>query len=452
MTNYLDGTTQREDGTLVDIRTRRPIIWTYWEGEVPPIIQLCVRSIEKYNPEFRLVTPETLPDEALRVREEFIDLPKPQISDLLRLWLIKQYGGLWVDSDNVCLGPLTKLQDQLTEETDLLGVFNRFQGDGDHILATPFGAAYGSQIIDHAYVQCKTLLEKMKQGQRVPYGSTSVGLLTRCWREFRNNPSYHIKRFQHYRWNRIGWKNARVVYNRTRAMEAHEFSNDYTPGCTLYHLTNPITDQFRDATEDQIIESRTFLGFLLAKANSVIRYGITQRTYECISRIPITYDSKGIEIGVFKGLNAGQILQQRPQTKLILVDPYGLVPASEDYRRTNDPKARIPIARFNNIYNEATERLRVYGDRAMFIRIAAEAVAGHIQERSLDYGFIDGDHSRSGCAKDLDVVTPLIKEGGWIGGHDYNQKKFPGVVAAVDAKFGKGKVETGLDSTWFVQL
>jgi hypothetical protein len=69
----------------------------------------------------------------------------------------------------------------------------------------------------------------------------------------------------------------------------------------------------------------------------------------------------------------------------------------------------------------------------------------------LGFAFIDADHSREGVERDRAAWLPLIRPGGWIGGHDYGHPLFPGVREAVDAAFG-GRVELDADRTWFVRL
>ena len=38
--------------------------------------------------------------------------------------------------------------------------------------------------------------------------------------------------------------------------------------------------------------------------------------------------------------------------------------------------------------------------------------------------------------KDLELYLPKLKQNGWIGGHDYNKKYWPGVIQAVNETLG----------------
>lgn len=56
-------------------------------------------------------------------------------------------------------------------------------------------------------------------------------------------------------------------------------------------------------------------------------------------------------------------------------------------------------------------------------------------DNSLDFVFIDGDHSYQGCSQDISAWWPKVKPGGILAGHDY-MRNHPGVIQAVDESFG----------------
>jgi Methyltransferase domain len=65
---------------------------------------------------------------------------------------------------------------------------------------------------------------------------------------------------------------------------------------------------------------------------------------------------------------------------------------------------------------------------------ATSKVAGRMfHAHSSDLVFIDGDHSRIGCADDLYRWFGVTKPNGIFSGHDYDPIAHPGVVEAVDA-------------------
>lgn len=67
---------------------------------------------------------------------------------------------------------------------------------------------------------------------------------------------------------------------------------------------------------------------------------------------------------------------------------------------------------------------------------------------SLDFVWLDGDHSFDGVTNDLFSFYPKMKSGGVIAGHDLNHSKYQ-VREAVESYFGKGKFEQFSKSIWF---
>ena len=57
------------------------------------------------------------------------------------------------------------------------------------------------------------------------------------------------------------------------------------------------------------------------------------------------------------------------------------------------------------------------------------------EDGTFNFVYIDGDHSYDGVKRDIELYLPKIKEGGIIGGHDYNKKEWEGVVKAVNEYF-----------------
>jgi hypothetical protein len=76
--------------------------------------------------------------------------------------------------------------------------------------------------------------------------------------------------------------------------------------------------------------------------------------------------------------------------------------------------------------------------------------AEQVKDASLDFVFIDADHSYEACLSDINAWLPKVRPGGLLCGHDFMQPDFPGVEQAVREYFGKefGKAERH-DYMWF---
>lgn len=86
-------------------------IWMYWEGPQPPFLQMVVKSWRNLNPHYKVLllnktTVENyLPFEAIQGRLA-INVSIAHRVDLLRIFLLAKYGGVWTDSSVFCWKPL----------------------------------------------------------------------------------------------------------------------------------------------------------------------------------------------------------------------------------------------------------------------------------------------------------------------------------------------------------
>jgi len=80
-------------------------------------------------------------------------------------------------------------------------------------------------------------------------------------------------------------------------------------------------------------------------------------------------------------------------------------------------------------------------------KTTSEEFSKTIEDGSLDFVYIDGDHQYESCKKDLELWVPKVKKGGIIAGHDYLAICFLGVVNAVNESFGSPD-KTYEDTSW----
>lgn len=129
--------------------------------------------------------------------------------------------------------------------------------------------------------------------------------------------------------------------------------------------------------------------------------------------------TRGVELGVDKGLLFERILRDCPSVQWLV----GVDTCPVPHRK----------ARCQAIQQE-------YGLRAKLLVMTTVEGSRVINDHGMDFVFIDADHSYEGAKADITHWLPKVRKGGWIGGHDYNQK-WPGVIRAVDEAFGS-RVQT----------
>lgn len=141
---------------------------------------------------------------------------------------------------------------------------------------------------------------------------------------------------------------------------------------------------------------------------------------------------RGLEVGVFKGLNASGLLSKCGNLFLTLVDPWMALPPNHKF--SNSRFAKLSQDDLEAIYQEAQTRCAFAGERAIFFRGTDEQFVANddsTRER-FDFVFIDGSHDKESVESNLKTCYSLVRSGGLFSGHDYNSPKYHGVREAVD--------------------
>lgn len=158
----------------------------------------------------------------------------------------------------------------------------------------------------------------------------------------------------------------------------------------------------------------------------------------------------GAEIGVFAGELSRRLLS-RDDLTLYLIDSWATEHAPA-YTASGDYHAMLTADRQEHFYKLTQHMVSFAKDRAHIVRSDSLEAAKGIADGSLDFVFIDADHTYAGCKADIEAWKPKIKKGGFISGHDYENPDFPawGVKQAVHELLGQP--ELGDNFTWKVNI
>src|SRR3990167_955429 len=123
----------------------------------------------------------------------------------------------------------------------------------------------------------------------------------------------------------------------------------------------------------------------------------------------------GIEIGVEKGKNAQTMFEIIPNLKLYGLDPYKQHPqASYSYHA----KMRNWDAQYlQNCKHQCLKRMK--GRNFTLLEGFSEVMIERIKDNSLDFVYIDADHSYDFVMQDMILWGRKIRKGGIMSGHDY---------------------------------
>jgi hypothetical protein len=183
------------------------------------------------------------------------------------------------------------------------------------------------------------------------------------------------------------------------------------------------------------------------------------RAHDILSRLPQGPKSAesrlfGAEIGVFTGALSALLLD-RPDLNLIMVDSWK--GDGKDYiGDSGDWHSRLSQAKQDE-YRKCAERIAAEaGHRARVLAMPSNEAVHFVPDASLDFVFIDADHSYEGCKRDVEMWARKVKPGGLLSGHDYGNTDFEdfGVTRAVDEYVAahNHELELGDNFTWFVRL
>ena len=154
----------------------------------------------------------------------------------------------------------------------------------------------------------------------------------------------------------------------------------------------------------------------------------------------------GVEVGVAFGGHCKAILDSCMVTRLVGVDSYR-------HRSGYKDPMNLPQPKFDELHQRTCDRLAVYGERFRLIRKDSLAAAEDFSRESVDFVYLDADHSKEGLWKDLTTWFFVVREGGVLAGHDYGHPDFAGVKEAVDRFFGRfgWSVQHRPSGVWWVE-
>jgi hypothetical protein len=117
----------------------------------------------------------------------------------------------------------------------------------------------------------------------------------------------------------------------------------------------------------------------------------------------------GAEIGVEQGENAERFCLANPDLKLYCVDMWKAYKGYTDY--TNQDK-------LDRYFKTTKERLSAY--RVEIMREWSEDASKKFKDESLDFVYLDANHTLMGVLNDLVLWSPKVRKGGIVSGHDYH--------------------------------
>jgi len=159
------------------------------------------------------------------------------------------------------------------------------------------------------------------------------------------------------------------------------------------------------------------------------------------------------EIGVRMGATSKYIYKELQPSKFHLIDCWDLINQASygefsknvlKYGNLDEAYERFPTPdRFRKLSTYYTRRYareivqdmfqkEIESGRAEIHHGYSKEVGASFPDKYFDWIFIDGDHAGEAVKQDLETYSSKVKNGGYILGHDYERRRFSGLIESVN--------------------
>jgi predicted O-methyltransferase YrrM len=148
----------------------------------------------------------------------------------------------------------------------------------------------------------------------------------------------------------------------------------------------------------------------------------------------------GLEIGVASGWTMNHFLENLPNLNLTGIDPYvGYM----------DGHIEITQEMLDAQYLAAQDNISDFAPRGKILKGYSQDFVNLFENESLDYIFIDGDHSYEGALSDCELFFPKIKNGGIFAGHDWSLNGVRQAVIEFKDRHGSPEIKFVREDVWY---
>lgn len=120
----------------------------------------------------------------------------------------------------------------------------------------------------------------------------------------------------------------------------------------------------------------------------------------------------------------------------------------------DDCRPHTPMPETEDVFRTFIENVRRAGVEEVIypLKMPSEQAADLFENGTLDFVFLDADHTYEAVRRDLEAWFPRVKRRGVLGGHDYLHAGFPGVRRAADEFFREQELPLQIHGTSFLAI
>lgn len=168
---------------------------------------------------------------------------------------------------------------------------------------------------------------------------------------------------------------------------------------------------------------------------NVLFYGLVNMLNDLRNRL--NENSKMIEIGSHMGESTMLFASTQLFSEIHAIEPFN---GKEEFNELFDYS-------WDYIEKEFQKNIRYHKDIINLHKGFSWELVDKFEDNSIDFIYIDGQHTYDDVARDLNLYLPKLKQGGIVAGHDYHEV-WPGVKKAVDEIAGIPEL-TYEDTSWW---
>lgn len=241
-------------------------IWLYWDNRPgttapPTYIELCWESIRKHcgaDFDIHLVTTSNIKQFLPNISDTFFQIAQiNNKSNFLRYTLLKERGGIWLDSDLILFKSLKPMLGLLTEEIDLVATASPTLRYGEPECGFLLSSQHGS-VITKAVSVIEYALGLHPPGHIFKWGSLGPGIIRQA---VKRKKYYHL---DHQLLMPIpSWEAFR--FGGIDSISKYCDANSY--GCMLFHeMFRQCNSPFLTMGRQELLDSPTLLGQIFRRA------------------------------------------------------------------------------------------------------------------------------------------------------------------------------------------
>ena len=249
-------------------------IWSYWEGEKSTGLQLCEKSQRKYLDGRLVALTEKSLWEIPNAESVLSPLTESLLpfykADIIRLWLLKEFGGIWVDSDVVMLRSFEAWV-ALLDQWDFICYGN---DSGPLVSNAIIASRPHGKVVSAAW---HLAIERIQSGIPLKWGDLGQTILGNLYKTPEFRP--FMKRFEHWRFQKIPFSRSHDFLAKNSDKKHLKDKQKWCPTAVCYHLTHKTVSLFSHLSEREIMTGNSFFSFLVRRAFSEDESTQTANTY-----------------------------------------------------------------------------------------------------------------------------------------------------------------------------